>query len=60
VIAAWAMRMYMWRTHHSLPKWDWHTEHERSHENKPNVAGAVAGAPRVGSRSDGLRLAPSA
>ena len=32
VIAAWAMGMYIWRTHHPLPNWDWHAQHERSGE----------------------------
>jgi hypothetical protein len=33
VLAAWAMGMYIWRTHHPLPRWDWHAQHEHSHEN---------------------------
>ncbi|HJU72883.1 MAG TPA: hypothetical protein VJ717_03985 [Gemmatimonadaceae bacterium] len=38
VIAAWTMGMYIWRTHHPLPRWDWHAEHEHSHEKiAPNV-----------------------
>ncbi len=32
VIAACAMGMYIWRTHHPLPRWDWHAKHERSRE----------------------------
>lgn len=32
LIAAWAMGMYIWRTHHPLPRWDWHAEHEHSRE----------------------------
>jgi hypothetical protein len=32
VIAAWSMGPYIWRTHHPLPQWDWHAEHEESHE----------------------------
>ena len=32
VIAALALGMYLWRTHHPLPQWDWHAAHEHSHE----------------------------
>lgn len=32
VLAAWTMGMYIWRTHHPLPRWDWHREHEQSQE----------------------------
>jgi hypothetical protein len=32
VVAAWSMGMYIWRTHHPLPRWDWHAEYEQTHE----------------------------
>ncbi|MGH7712649.1 MAG: hypothetical protein ACREOG_15265 [Gemmatimonadaceae bacterium] len=32
VLAAGAMGMYIWRTHHPLPRWNWHAQHEHSHE----------------------------
>lgn len=32
LIAAWSMGMYIWRTHHPLPTWDWHAKHEQSIE----------------------------
>jgi hypothetical protein len=32
LIAASSMGMYIWRTHHPLPQWDWHARHEESIE----------------------------
>ena len=32
LIAACSMGMYIWRTHHPLPQWDWHAKNEQSHE----------------------------
>ncbi len=32
LIAAFSMGMYIWRTHHPLPRWDWHAQNEQSHE----------------------------
>ena len=32
LIAACSMGMYIWRTHHPLPQWDWHAQNERNHQ----------------------------
>lgn len=33
LVAAWSMGMYIWRTHHPLPHWDWHAKNEQSHQH---------------------------